>query len=222
MERDELLASRAPTGESVDHWQELYHAHNRGELRGEVRELAERRRMQLRATLAEIARDRGDEASAALRAREILRMVPALAGQGAEGTRAEVLGGFRQSLERWGAITQGRRVAPEAVVRALFAARWNALHGLPLTDGLDSVRLRGYHGWLALFGDAAGGELRAAALDAYEQAGGMYANEARGILAFRSGAYEESARAFSEAFAIHGVTRLRNHAIAATAAASAP
>jgi hypothetical protein len=129
-----------------------------------------------------------------------------------------VLGGFRQSLERWGAIANGRRAAPEMVVRALFAARWNAVHSLPLTDGFDAVHLRAYHGWLALYGDAAGSGLRAAALDAYERAGGMYANEVRGILAFRGGAYEEATDAWTRAFAVSGVLRMRNHAIAATAA----
>ncbi len=218
MERDEELASQSPTGEWVERAQTLYRAHNLGELRGEIREIAASRRVQLRAALAEVAREQGPEAISALRAREILRMVPALAGRGQERARAEVLGSFRSSLERWGAIVRGRRVAPDMVVRALFAARWNAVHGLPLTDGFEPIRLRAYHGWLAFHGDAAGSGLRAAALDAYERAGGMYANEARGILAFRGGAYEEAAHLFTHAFSMSGVVRMRNHAIASSAA----
>lgn len=217
---EHALASRAPEGEHAARRRELYGEQNLAELRGDDHALGERRRALLRVEIAALGEEHGEEAIAATRAADVERMIAALAGTGSEDTRAAALGGFRRSLERWGAIDADRRVAPEIVVRTLFVARWNAVHGLPLTDGLDPVRLRAYHGWLALHGEAADGALRAAALDAYREAGGPYAHEARGVIAWRNGDYEGAAAAFTRAHEVGGSVRLRNHAFAAAIAAA--
>lgn len=176
------------------------------------------RHRELAAVLAEIAAAHGEDGVAAIRARDVERMVPALAGQGDATERAGELGGFASSLERWGATVEGRRVASEHVIRALFAARWNVAHGRPPTDGFGTLRLRAYHGWLALHGDAAPPALRAAALDAYEQAGGEGADEARAVLAWRAGEPDLAAAAFTRAHQRTGNLRMRNHAAAASSA----
>nr|MDQ3033847.1 hypothetical protein [Myxococcota bacterium] len=175
----------------------------------------------LRAELDAIAQAHGDEAIAAIRAADVERMIRALAGEGDDRARAQAVGAFRRSLERWGAIDGDRRVAPEIVVRALFAARWNAVHGRALTEGLGPVHLRAYHGWLALEADTAPSAMRERAIDAYREAGGAWADEARGVLAWRGGAFDEAASAFARAHEESGVVRLRNHALAAALAASA-
>lgn len=219
---EHALASRVPEDEHTERRRALYEEQNLAELRGEAREVGERRRAALRAELAAIEAEHGAGAIDALRAADVERMIPALAGEGDDATRAAAIGGFSTALERWGVIVDGRRVAPELVVRALFAARWNAVHGEPLTADLDPVRLRAYHGWLALRGDMADGALRASALDAYEEAGGRHADEARGVLAWRAGAYDEAEGAFARAHARDGEVRMRNHALAASMAAAGP
>ena len=180
--------------------------------------MGESRRARLRDAIARVVEVQGDEAIAAMRAADVERMIPALAGAGGDEARARVMGDFRGALERWGAVHGNRRVAPELVVRTLFAARWNAIHGLALTDGLDEVRVQAYHGWLALHGDAAEGPMRAGAVEAYAAAGGPHADEARGVLAWRAGDWAVAEDSFRRAYAATGSTRLRNHAIAAALA----
>lgn len=227
IERAHALALEAPEGEHAARRRALYEAQNVAELEGEDEAVGQARRAELRAELEAVRAEHGDEAVDAMRAADVERMIPALAGQGSDDERARATGGFRGVLERWGAIApigdgageRGRRVAPELVVRALFAARWNAVHGLPLTSGLGPAELRAYHGWLGFRGEAADRLMRGAALDAYAEAGGAYADEVRGTLAWREGAYEEAADAFERAYADTGVVRLRNHALAAAQAA---
>lgn len=222
IEREHELAGRAPEGEDATLRRELYEAQNLAELRGEAREVGEHRRARLREVVARIEAAHGPEAIAAIRAADVERMIPALASGGDDEERARALGDFRSALERWSALDGARRVAPEIVIRTLFAARWNAIHGAPLTAGLDDVRLQAYHGWLGLHGDAAEGAMRAGALAAYAAAGGPHADEARGVLAWRAGDWALAEDAFRRAHAASGSVRLRNHAIAASIAGSGP
>jgi hypothetical protein len=163
---------------------------------------------------------RDPHALAAARARDVTRMLPALRGEGGlTGTqRASELGVFPAMLERYGAIVAGRRIAPELVIRTNFAARWNVIHGLAMTDGMSRLELRAYYGWLALEGGTAPLGMRMEAVDAYAAAGGTRVWEARGVLAFEAGEMAEARSDFERACDLTGSLRLRNHALAALAA----
>lgn len=222
IEHEHRLAARPPTDDDARRRRALYEEQNVASIHGEPAERGEARRAELRDVLDRMIDAHGDAVVDVLRAEDVERMIPALAGEGDDTARAATLGDFPEALERWGAIADGRRVAPDLVVRALYAARWNAVHGRPLTDGLDDARLRAYHGWLALHGDAADERLRLAALDAYERAGGAHADEARGVLAWRAGDAEGAALAFTHGHERTGDLRLRNHALAAAMRAAGP
>lgn len=214
---DRRRAQAAPEDELESRRRTLYLELGLAESRPEEPAAGAARRRALAAALEEIVRVHGEDAVAAIRARDVERMIPALAGQGDPIERARELGSFSQALSRWGAIVEGRRVASEYVIRALFAARWNVAHGRPASSGFGRLRLRAYEGWLALHGEAASPELRADALDAYEAAGGSDADEARAILAWRAGDRASAAAAFGALYERTGNLRFRNHQAAALA-----
>lgn len=154
----------------------------------------------------------------AVRAADLLRMEAALRGEGTTEERAGELGRFAETLTRWRATSEGQRVAPALVVRALAHARWNAVFDRTLTEGMSPIRERAYHGWLALHGLEGWSEPREAAVQAYEDAGGPRVRETRGILLCL---HEEPVAAREELEASYAATsdlRVRNHAIACSLA----
>ena len=89
-----------------------------------------------------------------------------------------------------------------------------------MTEGMDDVRLRAYHGWLALEGGEAPLSMRRAALERYAAVHGARVLEARGTLEYDAGAFVEARRAFEAAYGLTGSVRLRNHALACVASMS--
>lgn len=158
----------------------------------------------------------------AVRARDVLRGVAVLRGVDAHGARvdrsdeerAAELGAFPRVLERYRAIVEGRRVAPVLVLDALFWARWNALHGRELVEGMDRAMLRAYHGWLVYYGPSGGTELRDGALVQYVLAGGLRGLETEGFLRLSRSDVVGARVAFEAAYEATGNVRLRNHALA--------
>ena len=214
---EDALAASAPTGDEDEvHRRTLYLAQGLAEVRmDDTPEEAQRRAANLALLLRRIAA-RDPAEVAAIRARDVTRMLPALRGEGlSSNERASEIGVFPAMLERYGAIVDGRRVAPELVIRTMFLARWNAMHGLPLTDGMDELRLRAYHGWLALEGGRAPIGMRIEALEPFAAAGGWRVWEARGVLAYESGAFGEARGDFERAYELGGSVRLRNLALGA-------
>ena len=215
---EDALAERAPDDALEQRRRRLYLEHGLREVHADdAPEAAAARRAEIDAVMAEIAAE-GEDQIAAMRAADVTRMLPALRSTGQDGAldateRAQELGLFPQMLRRYGAIADGRRVAPEIVLRTLFAARWNAIHGRPMTEGMDETRLRAYHGWLALEGGEAPLSMRRAALDHYGEVGGPRVFEARGVLETRAGDLSTARQAFERAYAMSGSVRLRNHAL---------
>jgi hypothetical protein len=205
---DAALAARA---EDTARRRQLYDDVNRAEVeQRDTRAMARHRRERLADVLTSIAADA--EARAALRAADLARLEPALRGTLEPAERAEAIGAFAQSLVRYRLVEDGRQSGPTFVVRTLFKARWNGLHGRPRLEGLSPIELQAYHGWLALGAEGAPSESRLAALDAYAEAGGTRVAETRAILRCREGldAREAYDAALSEGFSF----RLRNHALA--------
>ena len=212
---DERAAERAPRGEAADERRRLYLESNTAELEaGDPPGRARARRQALVAALARAAPT--DEARAAVRAGDLARLEPALRGELSAGDRAAELGGFLDTMQRYGLARGRRQIAPRFVVRTLFKARWNAMHGRELTEGFSPVELRAYHGWLALRAEGAPLDLRLAALDAYAASGGR-ALEARAVLLYEAGRLEEAREAFLAAYERAPTFRLRNHALASLA-----
>ncbi len=223
---EEALAAAAPDDELEQHRRRLYLEHGLREVHADDSpEAAAGRRLEMSAVMDEIVAADGEDAIARIRARDVSRMLPALRSTGQDGEldateRASELGLFPLMLVRYGAILDGRRVAPEIALRALFTARWNAIHGRPMTEGMDPIRLRAYHGWLALEGGPAPLSMRLMALDHYAEVEGPRVLEARGTLEYEAGEFVAARQSFERAYAMTGSVRLRNHALACQVALS--
>jgi hypothetical protein len=167
------------------------------------------------AELAQLAVElEGSGALGAVRARDVGRCVAALRASGDGPERLGEIGALPDSLVRYGAVFEGRRIAPPVVVEAMAWARWNALHRRPLTDGMDRTLLRAYHGWLVYYGPAQGTELRSGALVELVQAGALRGLETEGFLRLSREDRAGAQLAFEAAYEATGNVRLRNHALA--------
>ncbi len=172
--------------------------------------------------LAAFTNAHGADVVASVRAADVERLEPALRGDLPAGERVEVLGGFVAMMERYGLVRSGRTIAPRFVIRTLFKARWNALHGLALLEGLAPIERRAYWGWLALRSDEAPFERRLQALEHYRDAGGVRIEEARAVLQYDVGQLDEARASFLRAYSEHPSFRLRNHALACEEGAAPP
>lgn len=166
-----------------------------------------------------IAEEHGEEAVIALRARMTERAVRALKGELPAEDRRGLLGTFASIMERYSVIEEGRLIAPEFVLRALYKARWNGYMRLELTSGLEDIELEAYWGWLALAAHGIEVRRRLHALDSLEEVSEEEFPEARATLLFLSGEYSQSADIFDELYHRTGSLRYRNHALAAVHAA---
>ncbi|MGF1467709.1 MAG: hypothetical protein ACFCGT_16410 [Sandaracinaceae bacterium] len=217
---DGALARRAPTGPAAEERRRRYHAVNVAEHEGgDHEEGARYRRRQLANALRRLAQ--GDrEVVRAVRAADLEAVQPALRGELPAGDRVALLGGFPMMLERYGMVRAGRQAAPTFVVRTVFKARWNAVHGEVLTADMSPVELQAYHGWLALHGAGAPIERRLLALSRYAEAGGARAAEAEAILRCEND-LPQSDQALARARAERGTFLFRNIALGCVARAAA-
>ncbi|MCC6873855.1 MAG: hypothetical protein IT378_06030 [Sandaracinaceae bacterium] len=218
LERDAADARRAPDDELAHERRRLYHAVNVAEHEeSDAPDEAVRRHDQLMSALDALVSAHGTAAVAQARAGDVARLEPALRGELPAGDRLAELGAFVPVLERYGAVEDGRQRAPSFVVRALFWARWNAMHERPLDEGFCPPARIAYEGWLALRAERAPLPARLAALDRYAAAGGPHADEARGVLLFAAGDREGAREALGRALDREPSFRLRNHNLACDA-----
>ncbi len=209
------LAAHAPESEDEVRRRRLYLEHGLAEVqRNDFPEQASQRAASLREIAVRMA-EQGDALPAA-RAGDVARLMPALRGEGgsSDEERASELGAFPVMLERYGAVVGGHRVASELVLRAMFHARWNAIHGLAPTDGMSPIARRAYFGWLAVEGGSAPLGMRLEALDAYEAAGGLRVIETRAWLEHEAGDSAAAGADYARACDRTGTVRLCNHALA--------
>lgn len=206
-------ARPAPEGELADRVRRGVEAQGRAEVgEGEPVAAYEARLRDLRDAATELARLEGEEAIDALRAEALAELPAALAGELPAEREEARLGSFPRMLERYGATRDGRVVAPEPVVRALFAARFDAIVWGDPTARLSAVERRAYWGWLALSERPVPAELRERALQEHARAGGWGSQEALAIHARETGRIPDAERAFG-ALATEGNLRLRNAAL---------
>lgn len=207
-------ASSAPTGELADRVRRGVEAQGRAEVsEGEPAAAYEARLRDLREAAAELARTEGEEAVDALRAEALAELPAALSGELPRPQEEARLGSFPRMLERYGATRDGRVVAPEPVVRALFAARFDAIVWGDPVARLSEVERQAYWGWLAFSPQAVPNDLRERALLEHARAGGWGSREALAIHARDTDRNTEAERRFGE-LAADGNLRLRNAALA--------
>lgn len=192
----------------------LLDASARGEVRREAFGTADARRRAMDAAVGALLHARGPAAIHAIRARATLDALDALAHALPEPERVRRLGRFPETLARYGAYRDGKRLAPVAVVRVLFMGRVNAMLGRRPTDGLDEAGERIYWGWLALHAADAPIDQRLRALNRYGDLRGPSAAEAAGVLLFRVGQLRDASAAFEIVHARTGSIRARDHALA--------
>lgn len=208
------LASSAPREDDATEARrrELYLAHGVAEARPNAAPDEARARDEELATLTTTLEAEGH--LDAVRARDVLRTLEALGQGGEDEARLGEIGAFPRALEQWGAVHEGRRIAPRVVVYALAWARWNGIHHRELVDGMDPTFLRAYHGWLVYYGPSGGTDLRQGALVEYVGVGGGRGLETEAFLRLSQGDTTGAQLAFEAAYEASGNVRLRNHALA--------
>lgn len=220
IEADARAAQTAPTSERARALEALLLEQGRAESTGlEDAAVHQQRRYALERGLRELAREVGETAALGLRARSVQQLEAALALELTTQRAEAVLGALPNVLAREQATRDGSVVAPHFVIRTLFKARWNILHGLPPAHAFEVIEERAFYGWQALHAERVVLARRLKALDAYASAGGEHAEEARGVLLFAKDEAAAAARAFEQAHRELPSLRLRNYLRTAQTAA---
>lgn len=144
-------------------------------------------------------------------------------GKGPDERQQELLGTFEKNLDRYQLRLHEKIPTTQFVVRTLYKARWNAIVGLPLTEGFSPFELRAYWGWLGLHSDRIGASIRDIALERYAATGGDNVAEARAVLAFGDGHTADAFTYLKEVCVPAGCEyRIRNYMMALTSNAGSP
>ena len=132
-----------------------------------------------------------------------------------------VVGALGQMLQREGASVDGQLTAPRFVVRTLYKARWNLLHGLRPDHRFERIERQAYFGWQALHAERLPLPQRAEALRSYAKAGGWRGREALGVLYFLHDDFVEAVGPLTTAHEAAPSVRVRNYLLGAEARANA-
>jgi hypothetical protein len=214
LRRDQAAVSVSLPRQESSRLERLYLDQGRYERAGVRPPEAGLRLKELRRRLRRFGKKQGEEAMVALRARAVARLRSALDIELDEKQTLGVLGSFPKTLRTFGASRDGELVAPWFVVRTLYKARWNLVHGLVPTEGMERVELLAYYGWLALQAEEAPLDMRVRALALYASLGGADAEEAQGVLSYRIGDLAAAERHLQAAYQQRPGLRLRNYLLA--------
>lgn len=174
-----------------------------------------RKRRKRIAELVEVLNtDSGPRVLDLLRAAATEELSRILAGNGQRRAANGYMGTFPNLLTYHHAAWKGRRTAPLFVIRTLYKARWNTLHGLDHSTGFSAIETQAYFGWLALHADRLPLSIRLSALPAYAAAGGERADEAAGVLLYSAGQFSKASQAFRKALKESYSLRVRNYLLA--------
>lgn len=223
---DQTLAKEAPDAEEARTLRSLFLDHGRAEADPpyDAVEYDERQAAIHRATAALIEKY-GPVAFEAMRASAVEDFTNVL-GDGTREPQGDyevgVVGGMREILNRYGAMHQGSVVAPPLTVRALYKARWNAVHRRPFVEGFSEIELQAYWGWLALHGWGRPLDKREDALVAFREAGGFGTQEAAALFDLLEGRSDRAAKSLETLYEASGQLRLRNLALGALHATLLP
>lgn len=213
LEADEALASRATSGPAAERLRELELELGRSELGQQSREERMARIEGLEAARMTLVEEAGEEAVAAERALAALRVDAFRRGDLSTEEAEESVGSFVELSNIYGLMTSEGPAAPTIVFRSIFKARWNAMVGLEVTEGLRPIEEQAVWGWPALQATHLPADQRRVALENYQASGGTVSTEARATLAYHASEHEAATRLFLEAHEATGNIRLRNHAL---------
>jgi hypothetical protein len=224
--QNERLAATLSEGEEVERLRSLFIGHGLAEANPPYSKVDyDSRRADFYRAIKALEEEHGREALGAVRARAIEDFMR-IFGDGTRKLESDddvgAVGGFREILERYGAISQAVLIAPEMTVRALYKARWNLIHRRQATDGFSEIELQAYWGWLALHGWGVPLAERRNALVEYRNAGGANAREALALFELLERRPETAAKLLEALYSEDRELRLRNLALGAFHAASAP
>jgi hypothetical protein len=223
LQADAAAARAAPSGKRAQALVALLLEHGRAESQGlEDAERYHERRSRLERGYRELVAEAGEPAALRLREKAVLALEAALALELSDAEAKAVLGSFPAVLAREGASRHGELVAPQFVVRTLYKARWNLLHGIAADHRFQAIEKRAYYGWQALHAERLPARRRIEALHAYGLAGGEDVEEALGVLLLREGDSVQASKALQAAYRKHANIRLRNALLVARHAAGQP
>ena len=154
----------------------------------------------------------GADGIVAQRARAVERFEAAIALRLPEEQVRGVMGSLPLQLAKAHMTRDGEITAPHFVLRTMYKARWNVLHGRKPEEHMSAIEQRAYGGWLGLHADAAPSVKRLEALEAYASSDPGDAAEATGVVLFKVGRFEEAALAFEQVHAERSNLRARNWA----------
>lgn len=211
---DEARAAAAPEDETANRIDALFQQVGRSASGGTDAESAPTMH-EIRAALEAFTAAHDEQSLGGLRARALSSLARALRAELDADEAVGRLGVFPQMLANYGLSSGGELTAPAFVVRSLYKARWNGIFRRELTEGMAPVEREAYYGWLALRAETIPPRRRVLALEAWAEASGRDATEARAYLNFAAGDRARAAIEFQEAYEATGNLRLRNHALAA-------
>jgi len=220
---DKALAGEAGNSPEAETLRSLFLEHGRAEANPPYETQAyDRRQAAIHYANLELIKAYGPAALEALRAgtvEEFIDVFYETGGVPRNDHEVGLLGGFPVIAEQYGLVVDGRIIAPELTVRALFKGRWNAIHRLPMTEGFSGIQLQAYWGWLALHGWGKPLEQRIDALIAFKKAGGYGVNEAAALFDLLEGNPERASKSLEAQYRDRGELRLRNMSLGAQHAA---
>jgi hypothetical protein len=187
----------------------------------ERRELYRKRRAKMAETYAALAAEIGERNALRMRAEAAYELDRALDLELPFPRARIVIGALGDMLQREGASIDGQLTAPRFVLRTLFKARWNLLHGLRPEHAFERIELQAYFGWQALHAERLPIPQRVDALRSYAKAGGARSQEARGVLYYLHDEFDQAATILAAASAADPSFRLRNYVLGAQARAAA-
>lgn len=216
---DEALAADAPASAEAQTLRSLFLEHGSSEANRPypVKEYDRRQAAIHRATRA-LLESGGPPAFDAMRARAVEDFVDLFYDRPHDGLSDEeiaILGGFPEIESRYGLVHRGVVIAPELTVRALYKARWNAIHRQPFIDGFSRIELQAYWGWMALHGWGQPLDKRESALISFREAGGAGTEEAAALFDLLGGRPDRAATSLQRLYDSTGELRLRNMALGA-------
>lgn len=220
---DESLAADAPESAEAQTLRSLFLEHGRAEANRPypVKEY-DRRQVAIHHATQTLLASAGPPAFDAMRARAVEDFVGVFYDRPHETPSDEdiaILGGFPEIVARYGLVHRGVVIAPELTVRALYKARWNAIHRQPFVDGFSNIELQAYWGWMALHGWGQPLDKREAALLSFREAGGAGTEEAAALFDLLAGRPDRATTSLQKLYASSGELRVRNMALGALHAA---
>jgi hypothetical protein len=219
---DQDAARRAPRTATANALRAALTEQGEQELIGsERRELYRKRRERLAQNYAALVAENGEAAALQLRAEAVGELDRAIDLELPFARARVVIGAMGEMLQREGASFDGQLTAPRFVVRTLFKARWNLLHGLRPAHAFERIEQHAYFGWQALHAERLPIPQRSEALLNYAKAGGARVEEARGVLYYMHDEFEPASTILTAAHAADPSFRLRNYALGAAARAEA-